>query len=355
MDGEKLETAKASLHALIDQLSDRDALGIVTYGSTAKVVLDLTKGDDSGRQRMHQAVNDIDGGGATAIEAGLEEAIAVLQGSDGQAHKRVFLITDMQPNVGATDTGSFLAITRDAADNGIGLTVWGVGLGLGAELTEAMANVRGGNAWFFSDMQTMTERVTEEFDTIVTPLAYDLEVQMSPASDMRIDRSYGAPMDDDATQVDFGASTLFLSRRDGGIGVTLRMEDGGAIDPNGAGMDVAEMVVSWAPIDGGDRVVQSLDARFEGGFAWEDDFAQADDLGVYKMASLVDELAALDAGAAWCEGALAKSDAMAQVEAASARLQSRSEQIDAPQFAQEAALMDQLRQNIDGGPDNCMD
>ena len=147
---------------------------------------------------MYTAVNAIDCGGPTAMEAAITQPDA----SSGQASKRGFPITDMQP---------------------------------------------------------MAQRVADPLKTLVTPLAYDLEVQMSSRSGAAIDRSYGAPLDDASTQVGFGACTLFLYTRDRGVGVAQGMVNHVDTDTNWQGLDLGSSLLSWNPIEGGEHIVRTLD------------------------------------------------------------------------------------------------
>jgi len=352
MSGDKLDTSKASLLEVVDLLGPRDEMALVTYGSKAKVVRKLTKMDANGRGKMRDEINGLKSKGSTAMEDGLIEAIEVLEKGAGKKgiEDRVFVLTDAQPNVGATGAGSFVKIVRNAANKDIGVTMWGVGLDLGAELVTEMSKVRGGNAYHFVSTKSMKKRVRDDFDFMVTPLAYDLEVDATPHADLIIDRTWGAPMDGDS--VKFGASTLFLAHKDGGMGVTLTWSDGSGMADQ-APSDIAELEISWLPVDGDNRKEATLEVTFEGGGAYVDDFAQADDLGVFKMAALADEILALDAGAAFCDGTLDAQTAEARILDASDRLQSRSDQLSDEGLSVESALMDKLLDNVIGGTANC--
>ena len=355
MDGGKLHTSKAALLEVVDQLDIRDQMALVTYGSQAKVVQQLTIMDPAGQDQMRREIEALKSKGSTAMEAGLVKAIEQLDGVPGKGSRddRVFVLTDAQPNVGATGAGSFVSHLRQAADQEIGVTLWGVGLDLGSELVTEMSKVRGGNAFHFSDMKTMKKRVRNEFDFMVTPLAYDLEIHAVANGELQIEDTWGAPMDGD--EVNFGASSLFLSARDGGMGVTLVGSDGGGIVAGQEPATMADLEVSWMPVGGDTRAVQVVDVTYEGGTAYSDDHIQADDLGVFKMGALIDEILALDAGAAFCLGDLDAATAESRILEASDRLLSRSIQLGDDGFEIESELMAMLLVNVQGGMDHCVE
>ena len=352
MAGDKLQTAKQSLHALIDQLDGSDRLSLVTFGSTAVVEAPLTTMDAAGREALHDAVDALRDGGSTAMEDGLVGAIASLDDRRQDVSARVFLITDAQPNVGGTSPDAFTSIAADAADDEIGVTVWGVGLDLGAALTEALAEVRGANAWFFSDTQTMAQRVAEEFAFIVTPVAYDLEVVVQPEADLHLARPWGAPTDEASQQVEFGASTLFLSTRAGGMGVTLDVASPIALDLDQP-RSLAEMQLQWTPVGETSPVQSSLVVDYDGGEAHSDGITHADQEGVFRMSTLVDEVLALEAGAAWCRGEIDQQEAQSRISEVTTRLEIRVVEHQDEALAPEAELMAKLLDNLKKGLSAC--
>lgn len=349
--GGKLDTSKGALHELVKQLDSGDTMGLITYGSKAKVVEELVRMDASGRARMHDAVSKLDSGGSTAMEDGLVAAADLLRPVAGArgVEDRVFLLTDAQPNVGATGVDSFVGIARAAARDDIGLTVWGVGLDLGAELVSEMSTVRGGNAYHFTDVDSMRSRVRDDFDFMVTPIAYDLEVVAEPVADLALDASWGAPLDGARERVSFGASTLFLSRSDGGMGITFTWGDGAPITRGDAPGDLADLAMTWTEVDGDRAERRTLAARFYEGTQYVDDFAAADDLGVFLMAALIDEIGALDAGAGACDGSLDMATAEERIDEAARRLHERAGMLKDPGLLREAELMDQLLLNVGVG------
>jgi Ca-activated chloride channel homolog len=354
MNGGKLEAVKDALQVMVDQLDEGDELALVVFDDQADLIRGMTVMDAAGRQQLSSDIAALQTDGSTDIEAGLKLAydqVAPMAGAAG-VEDRVFLMTDAQPNVGATGLGSFIGMARFYAESEIGLSVFGVGLDLGSELAQEISTVRGGNYFFLADEDAIAQVFDEEFDYMVTPVAYDLEVVVQSAPGLEFGHAYGAPLDQPGPQVDFGASTLFLSARNGGIGMTLRDDDGVPLDAEGP-LDLATFHLSYEPVDFADVVESELAVRWQGGEVIGEQPTLADDLGVYKMAVLVDEYLALMAGADFCEGSISAEVALGRIAEARQRLDGVAVNLGDGPIEDEVALMDKLRINLEGGSNNC--
>jgi Ca-activated chloride channel family protein len=231
MDGRPLELVRASLTEVVDQLGPDDQFSLVGYESTAYVMLPPTT--IKHRKAIDRAIADLVSGGATAMEEGLQVGYELAERSAKKfgGTTRVMLFTDERPNVGRTDANSFMGLARAGSRKGVGLTTIGVSTHFGAELAQQLSSVRGGNLFFFADIETMQQTFADEFDTMVTELAYDLNLEITPAPGMKIAGVYGVPgsalvWHGDTIVLD--VETIFLSRKKGAIYIGLQ-RDG---DPN---------------------------------------------------------------------------------------------------------------------------
>jgi Ca-activated chloride channel homolog len=235
MSGPPIETVKASLHQVVDQLGPGEQLAIVLYGDRSHVHLDPTMMRDKGR--AHAAIDRIQISGSTYMEAGLKLGYEVAFTAAGhfQGRTRLMLFTDERPNVGATGKESFMAMAREASRRGVGLTTIGVGTQFGAELATAISSVRGGNLFFFPKVPDMKEKFRKDLDTMLTELAYDMKLKVRPAAGQRIVGLYGLPGDLVKRTPDGGlemtVETIFLSRDRGGIYFSFAPEGAGALPP----------------------------------------------------------------------------------------------------------------------------
>jgi Ca-activated chloride channel family protein len=360
MSGMKMDATKDALLTLVDQLSERDTLSIVAFDDKVDVISKPKTMDSSGRSAMKRKIERLDTDGGTDIESGLEETFEQAEKNAGQSgiEDRVMLFTDAQPNVGATGLRSFMGLTRAYAEEGIGLSVFGVGLDLGAELATEISTVRGANSFYLADQEEIEEVFTEDFAFIVSPIAYNLEVQIEAAEGFSIDEGYGVALDSPGTELEFGASTLFLSRKNGGMGAVLRHESG-SIPEDIEGI-LGQISVSFERADDSGSVEKETTLSFDGGESYTLSIAEqqvygADQLGVYRMAALVDEYNALTAAAEFCDCAFSPDadcimgveEAKARVDMAAERLAGAAIEIEDDDLMIEAELMQKLRENLE--------
>jgi len=243
MSGPPLDTVKASLRHIALQMTPKDQLSIVLYGDRSHVHLAPTR--LSQRKTVLDSIDQIASAGSTAMEEGLKVGFGLASTSRRSfpGVTRVMLFTDERPNVGATDKDSFMGMARDASRQGIGMTTVGVSTHFGAELATAVSSVRGGNLYFFPDAAKMSERFAKDFDTMVTELAYDLRIEVTPRPGYELVGLYGVPGDMVKRTPTGGLSmtieTVFLSRDEGGIYFALAPKTGALPAPAGPIADAA--------------------------------------------------------------------------------------------------------------------
>ena len=231
MTGWKLAAALRAAHAIVDHLGPGDRLSIVSFDDVAEVhaasahVLD--------RQALHRDVDTVVVRGGTNLHAGLVAGFAELarHRRPGTAD-RLFVLTDEQPNVGVTDTESFMALVGENARRGVGISVIGVGLDLGADLANAMSRLEGGSYHYLEGPEGVPALFGDGFDAMLTPVAYGLSVTIRPGPGLRVADIFGVPSDDYVLGSDgsatLRASTVFLDRRRSGA--IVRLEPTGSTD-----------------------------------------------------------------------------------------------------------------------------
>ena len=101
-------------------------------------------------------------------------------------------------------------MVREAAAKGIYSSFIGVGVDFNPELVEYVTKTKGANYFSVQSSSEFKKRLADEFDFMVTPLVFDLELQLE--SDVyTIDGVYGSPEADIATGEIMKIHTLFPS------------------------------------------------------------------------------------------------------------------------------------------------
>ena len=135
------------------------------------------------------------------------------------------LFTDERPNVGNTHEQGFMTMARAASHDGIGLTTIGVGVQFDAELATTIGSVRGGNLFFMRDEDDVKQVFRDEFDYMVSELAHDLAISITPQPGYTVAGVYGVPDTlmgwQNERTVKITLPTVFLSSKGGALFVAL--------------------------------------------------------------------------------------------------------------------------------------
>ncbi|MDQ8203563.1 VWA domain-containing protein [Pelagicoccus sp. SDUM812003] len=232
MSGRPLDLVRLSLLEALDQLGEKDQLSIVLYGDRSHVYLEPIATSPFNKKRIRNSILGIQSAGSTNLEHGLKVGYSVADETapDFEGTTRLMLFTDERPNTGNTSEHGFMRQMREGSNKGYGLTTIGVGTHFGAELANTISSVRGGNLFFFPDAATMQDKFANEFETMVTELAYDMKLTLSPAEGFKIVGVYGIPGDmlqwtDDGRSLYMKVETLFLSLRKGAIYFALASQN----------------------------------------------------------------------------------------------------------------------------------
>ncbi len=124
----RLPLVKQALALLVDKLTEKDRVSIVTYAGDSRVALTPTKGDD--KKTILDIVTGLDAGGGTNGEGGIRKAYQLARDTflDGGVN-RVILCTDGDFNVGVTDNGELVKLIEEQRRSKVFLTILGFGMG----------------------------------------------------------------------------------------------------------------------------------------------------------------------------------------------------------------------------------
>lgn len=241
----KIDLAKQSLKDLLSRLDGNDRLSITLFNDRATTLLPPTYVDDTAS--IAATIDTIRAHRSTDMESGLAMGLGHLAEPrlEGSATQRLLLFTDFLPNVGNTSAGGFRDQIESSAAEGIGISLFGIGLGQSFELANFMANVHGGNYRNIVDDAGMRELFTSvDFDYLMHPIAHDLQLQLDLPAGIELLDSYGFPGNDENGAVPIlEAKSLFLSRNRGAI--LLRLTPRCA-----RGVELGDLVLSYRNLDG---------------------------------------------------------------------------------------------------------
>ena len=175
---DRLPLVRSALHLLTNQLRAQDRVGIVSYASGTRVVLEATAGDH--RDAIHAAIDTLQAGGGTYGEAGIRLAYAQARaGFIDRGINRVLLATDGDLNIGVTNAEELKALVEGERKRGVGLTTLGVGdSNFNEALLKKLADSGDGSYHYLDTLQEAHKVLVNEMTSTLAVIAQDLKLQI---------------------------------------------------------------------------------------------------------------------------------------------------------------------------------
>ncbi|HEY8088720.1 MAG TPA: VWA domain-containing protein [Polyangiaceae bacterium] len=196
MAGPKMSNAVLAAVGAIEHMHDGDRATIVSFDTSARVLVPPTTLDSSTRPTVEAAIRAMRAGGDTCISCALTTATAELDASPGARDevKRILLISDGEATTGVRDVTGLRALAGRARDRGIGVSTIGVDLAFDERVMAAIAQESNGRHFFVPDASALEQVFQEELGTLETAVASgaELSVDLAPGVVVEdvLDRSF---------------------------------------------------------------------------------------------------------------------------------------------------------------------
>jgi Ca-activated chloride channel family protein len=175
---DKLPLAQKALHHLVDNLSSKDSVALITYaGSTSEV---LTQTSARHKDRIHRAIDALRSGGGTAMGSGMEMAYRnagkfVAPGSVS----RVIVLSDGDANIGRTRHQDILKSIKGYVSEGITMSTVGFGTGNYRDhLMEQLADAGDGNYSYIDSFAAAQKVFGTDLSGTLQVIAKDVKIQV---------------------------------------------------------------------------------------------------------------------------------------------------------------------------------
>lgn len=246
----KIEVATDVVASMTEHLNEDDRFGMVVFNNNAAVAKPVRKVGETDMDAIRGHIHELEAGGGTRMSAGMEEATRMLgefeDADQSEYENRMVFMTDAMPNLGDTDDDSLLGKMEENAEDNIHTTFVGMGVDFNTEIVEEITSVRGANYFSVHSAEQFEERMDDNFEYMVTPLVYNLELEVE-SDGYDIENVYGSTAADEATGEIMKVNTLFPSpKKDGetkGGVVLVKLEKQGE-NPN------LELEASWENREG---------------------------------------------------------------------------------------------------------
>jgi len=177
-DENKLPLVKSSIKLLIEQLREEDHVSMVVYAGNAGLVLPSTSG--SQKQKITDAINNLEAGGSTAGGAGIKLAYKIAREHFiKKGNNRVILCTDGDFNVGLSSDASLVELIEEERESGVYLTVLGYGMGNYKDnKMQKLADKGNGNHAYIDNLNEARKVLVNEFGGTLFTIAKDVKLQV---------------------------------------------------------------------------------------------------------------------------------------------------------------------------------
>ncbi|MEO6324939.1 MAG: von Willebrand factor type A domain-containing protein [Thermoanaerobaculia bacterium] len=174
----RLGLVKRALRLLTNELDARDQVGIVVYGTTARVLLEPVSAAD--KETILAAVDRLKAEGSTNAQDGIREAYRmVARHLKPHQTNRVVLCSDGVANNGISDADGIFAEVKQEASHGIQITAVGFGMGnYNDVLLERLAQIGHGNYAYVDRIEEARRIFVTQLSGTLQTIAKDVKIQV---------------------------------------------------------------------------------------------------------------------------------------------------------------------------------
>jgi Ca-activated chloride channel family protein len=173
----KLGFVKAATRRLLDLMHDGDAVTLVVFDDTIRVVKPLTVLSDKARIELAAAIQAVETGGSTNIEGGLKLGLAQFtKPVRKQFGCKLVLLSDGEANVGEQRPAVLAERAAGAAHNGVTVSTLGFGFDYNIGLLSHLAEAGNGDFTHIESLNSLDAVLREEFTAAAEVTARGVEV-----------------------------------------------------------------------------------------------------------------------------------------------------------------------------------
>lgn len=181
MQGQRMDMIKTSALNLLQQLRPQDYLSVVTFSDRAEVVVPPTRA--SALSKSDHRISLLQPGGGTEILQGLLIGMEQLRQTNNSLLRHLILLTD-----GHTygDEAGCIELAREAAAEGISISVLGIGHEWNDALMDQISAISGGNTMFVSTPRDLDNFLMQQLAAIESVYARSLQFEFTKPADVEL-------------------------------------------------------------------------------------------------------------------------------------------------------------------------
>ncbi len=195
MKGQKINDARQAVSRLIERLSKKDRLALVTYSNGVNISFPLKSMSNQNRRQVNAAVQTITSGGGTNLGGGLSAVIQTLLRTPAEDRQRkVILISDGLANHGVTDPHALGDMASDAVEHNFSVSTVGVGYDFNEVLMTTIADHGAGRYYFLENPNAFAQVFEKELQSTRHVAASSLELRIPLADGVQLIHAGGYPI-----------------------------------------------------------------------------------------------------------------------------------------------------------------
>ncbi|MEW5938613.1 MAG: VWA domain-containing protein [Chloroflexota bacterium] len=186
MKDEKMDLLKAAAIQFLRGMRPEDAISLVTFSDNAEVVIPSSFQAD--RQRLEAQIRNIQASGATELYKGLKAGVdEVRRGVRAGRVNHVILLTD-----GHTygDEEACLTLAAEAAQQGIGISVMGIGADWNDSFLDQVAGRTGNTSHYVARPQDIQKYLNEKFHALTRVFADEALLEYKAAEGVSLNYAF---------------------------------------------------------------------------------------------------------------------------------------------------------------------
>ena len=198
MDDGKLEAAKAAALGLMERLTERDRLSLISFASDVQVHLDALPVTKENVARIRAEVSGLETRGMTNLSggwfAGVECAARVAE-QDARMTPRIIVLSDGHANEGISDAAELREHAGELRLRGVLTSTLGIGDGYDEQLLRGIAENGGGRLHDAELTSEISSVLLGELEDIVGTLVEGAQITVTIPSSVRIEMLGRGDMD----------------------------------------------------------------------------------------------------------------------------------------------------------------
>jgi Ca-activated chloride channel family protein len=175
---DRLGLARKALEMLLDEMAVTDQVAIIQFDNRARLLLAHTPVRE--RETIIKALNAIQCGGGTNLEAGLQQAYEqAAKGFVSRGENRILLMSDGVVNLGEIEADAITKRVEASRQQGVYLSVFGFGMGIYDDTMLKALATKGNGAYAFIDSEAEARRVfVDDLSATLNTIAEDVKIQI---------------------------------------------------------------------------------------------------------------------------------------------------------------------------------